>query len=54
VQPNLLLGSAKREGRLNVINRAKIYDAVDLVWRNRVGETHNVNPYLVASRPAPW
>ena len=27
-------------------NRAKIYDAVDLVWRNRVGETHNINPYL--------
>ena len=31
---------------INVTNRAKIYDAVDLVWRNRVGETHNVNPYL--------
>ena len=27
-------------------NRAKIYDAIDLVWRNRVGETHNLNPYL--------
>ena len=24
----------------------RIYDAVDLVWRNRVGETHNINPYL--------
>jgi pimeloyl-ACP methyl ester carboxylesterase len=31
---------------LNVNNRAKIYDAVDLVWRNRVGEVHNINPYL--------
>ena len=30
----------------SVTNRAKIYDAVDLVWRNRVGETHNINPYL--------
>ena len=27
-------------------NRAKLYDGVDLVWRNRVGETHNINPYL--------
>src|ERR1041384_432546 len=31
---------------LNVINRSKLYDAVDLVWRNRVGETHNINDYL--------
>jgi homoserine O-acetyltransferase/O-succinyltransferase len=30
----------------SVINRAKLYDAVDLVWRNRVGEIHNLNPYL--------
>ncbi|RTM15232.1 MAG: alpha/beta hydrolase [Bradyrhizobiaceae bacterium] len=30
----------------SVITRAKLYDAVDLVWRNRVGENHNVNPYL--------
>ena len=43
---SLLLGSAEREGRLSVTNRAKLYDAVDLVWRNRVGETHNINPYL--------
>jgi homoserine acetyltransferase len=25
---------------------AKQYDAVDLVWRNRVGETHNINALL--------
>jgi len=30
----------------SVTNRAKLYDAVDLVWRNRVGEIHNLNPYL--------
>ena len=29
-----------------MINRAKLYDAVDLVWRNRVGEIHNINPDL--------
>jgi homoserine acetyltransferase len=23
-----------------------VYDAVGLVWRNRVGEIHNINPYL--------
>lgn len=23
-----------------------VYDAVELVWRNRVGEIHNINPYL--------
>jgi homoserine acetyltransferase len=27
----------------SVTNRAKLYDAVDLVWRNRVGEIHNIN-----------
>jgi homoserine O-acetyltransferase/O-succinyltransferase len=30
----------------SVANRAKLYDAVDLVWRNRVGETHNINSEL--------
>jgi homoserine O-acetyltransferase len=30
----------------SVTSRAKLYDAVDLVWRNRVGEIHNLNPYL--------
>jgi len=29
-----------------VTNSAKLYDAVDLVWRNRVGETYNINPYI--------
>ena len=35
-----------RRPAASVINRAKLYDAVDLVWRNRVGEIHNINPYL--------
>jgi homoserine O-acetyltransferase/O-succinyltransferase len=30
----------------SVTNRAKLYDAVDLVWRNRVGELHNINADL--------
>src|SRR5215475_4201653 len=30
----------------SVTNRAKLYDAVDLVWRNRVGEKHNINADL--------
>ena len=30
----------------SVIARAKIFDAVDLVWRNRAGETHNINDDL--------
>ena len=30
----------------SVIARAKIFDAVDLVWRNRVGETYNINDNL--------
>lgn len=30
----------------SVTNRAKLYDAVDLVWRNRVGERHNINADL--------
>jgi len=47
VQPEVFYWDPPNEkAGLNVINRAKIYDAVDLVWRNRVGETHNVNPYL--------
>ncbi|MCS3502993.1 pimeloyl-ACP methyl ester carboxylesterase [Bradyrhizobium japonicum] len=47
VQPEIFYWDAPNEkAGLNVTNRAKIYDAVDLVWRNRVGETHNVNPYL--------
>src|SRR6267154_2599264 len=47
VQPEVFYWDPPNEkAGLNVTNRAKIYDAVDLVWRNRVGETHNVNPYL--------
>ncbi len=30
----------------SVIARAKIFDAVDLVWRNRVGEIYNINAEL--------
>jgi homoserine O-acetyltransferase len=30
----------------SVIARAKIFDAVDLVWRNRTGETYNMNNEL--------
>jgi len=37
--PNQKAGSS-------VTNRAKLYDAVDLVWRNRVGEGHNINDDL--------
>ncbi len=47
VQPEVFYWDPPNEkAGLNVINRSKLYDAVDLVWRNRVGETHNVNPYL--------
>jgi hypothetical protein len=30
----------------SVANRAKLHDAVDLVWCNRVGEQHNINADL--------
>ena len=47
MQPEIFYWDPPNEkAGLSVINRAKLYDAVDLVWRNRVGETHNVNPYL--------
>ncbi len=47
VQPEVFYWDPPNEkAGTSVTNRAKIYDAVDLVWRNRVGETHNVNPYL--------
>lgn len=47
VQPEVFYWDPPNEkAGLNVVNRSKLYDAVDLVWRNRVGETHNVNPYL--------
>jgi homoserine O-acetyltransferase len=47
VQPEIFYWDPPNEkAGLNVINRAKLYDAVDLVWRNRVGETHNINADL--------
>jgi pimeloyl-ACP methyl ester carboxylesterase len=47
VQPEIFYWDPPNEkAGLNVINRSKIYDAVDLVWRNRVGELHNINADL--------
>ncbi len=47
VQPEVFYWSPPNEkAGTSVINRAKLYDAVDLVWRNRVGEIHNLNPDL--------
>jgi homoserine O-acetyltransferase len=47
VQPEVFYWDPPNEkAGLSVTNRAKLYDAVDLVWRNRVGEIHNLNPYL--------
>ena len=47
VQPEIFYWDPPNEkAGLNVINRSKLYDAVDLVWRNRVGETHNINADL--------
>jgi homoserine O-acetyltransferase/O-succinyltransferase len=47
VQPEIFYWEPPNEkAGLNVINRSKIYDAVDLVWRNRVGELHNINDQL--------
>ncbi|ULK96283.1 alpha/beta hydrolase [Bradyrhizobium sp. I71] len=47
VQPEVFYWDPPNEkAASSVITRAKLYDAVDLVWRNRVGEIHNVNPYL--------
>lgn len=47
VQPEVFYWDPPNEkAGLNVTNRSKLYDAVDLVWRNRVGETYNINPYL--------
>ena len=47
VQPEIFYWNPPNEkAGLNVINRSKLYDAVDLVWRNRVGEIHNVNDDL--------
>src|SRR5436190_4303638 len=47
VQPEVFYWDAPNEkAGSSVTNRAKIYDAVDLVWRNRVGEQHNINADL--------
>jgi len=47
VQPEVFYWDPPNEkAGTSVTNRAKLYDAVDLVWRNRVGEIHNLNPYL--------
>ena len=47
VQPEIFYWDPPNEkAALNVINRSKLYDAVDLVWRNRVGELHNINADL--------
>ena len=47
VQPEIFYWDPPNEkAGLNVINRSKIYDAVDLVWLNRVGELHNINADL--------
>lgn len=47
VQPEVFYWDPPNEkAGLSVVNRSKLYDAVDLVWRNRVGEIHNVNDYL--------
>jgi pimeloyl-ACP methyl ester carboxylesterase len=44
VQPEIFYWDPPNEkAGLNVINRSKLYDAVDLVWRNRVGEIYNIN-----------
>src|SRR6516165_4041551 len=47
VQPEVFYWDPPNEkASLSVMNRSKLYDAVDLVWRNRVGETHNINADL--------
>ena len=47
VQPEVFYWDPPNEkAGSSVTNRAKLYDAVDLVWRNRVGENYNINPYL--------
>ena len=47
VQPEVFYWDPPNEkAGSSVTKRAAIYDAVDLVWRNRVGETHNINAYL--------
>ncbi|MGJ4942333.1 alpha/beta hydrolase [Bradyrhizobium sp. HKCCYLS1011] len=47
VQPEVFYWNPPNEkAGSSVTNRAKLYDAVDLVWRNKVGEGHNINDDL--------
>jgi homoserine O-acetyltransferase/O-succinyltransferase len=47
VQPEVFYWDPPNEkAGSSVTKRATLYDAVDLVWRNRVGEIYNINPYL--------
>jgi len=47
VQPEVFYWDPPNEkAGSSVAKRAKLYDAVDLVLRNRVGETHNINADL--------
>ena len=47
VQPEVFYWDPPNEkAGSGVTNRAKLYDAVDLVWRNRVGVSYNINPFL--------
>jgi homoserine O-acetyltransferase len=47
VQPEVFYWEAPNpKAGSSVTNRAKLYDAVDLVWRNRAGENHNLNADL--------
>jgi homoserine O-acetyltransferase/O-succinyltransferase len=47
VQPEIFYWNPPNDkAALSVINRSKLYDGVDLVWRNRVGETYNINDQL--------
>ncbi|HME24855.1 MAG TPA: alpha/beta hydrolase [Acetobacteraceae bacterium] len=47
VQPDIFYWNPPNpKASSSVIARAKIFDAVDLVWRNRVGEIHNLNADL--------
>ena len=47
VQPDIFYWNPPNpKASTSVIARAKIFDAVDLVWRNRSGEIHNINADL--------
>jgi len=47
VQPDIFYWNPPNEkASSSVIARAKLFDAVDLVWRNRTGEMYNINADL--------